>query len=70
MATRVIPSTCTLAFHHVEETSAGRVIAVMNDGTIMAFDTAADVTALIEGLGPVKARLEVLEATAGSVVAA
>jgi hypothetical protein len=70
VATRVIPSTCTLAFHHVEETSAGRVIAVMNDGTILAFDTAADVAALIEGLGPVKARLEVLEATAGSVVAA
>jgi hypothetical protein len=70
MSARVIPATCTLTIHHVEETSAGRVYAVMNDGTMLCFDTAADVTALIEGLGPVKARLEVLEATAGSVVAA
>lgn len=67
MACRVIPSTCTLAFHHVEVTTAGRVIAVMDDGTIMGFDSAADVDALIEGLGDVKARLQALEAreTAG-----
>lgn len=30
--------------------------------TILAFDTSADVAALIEGLGDVKARLEALEA--------
>lgn len=71
MASRVIPSTCTLAFHHVEETAAGRVMAVMDDGTLMCFDTSADVAALIDGLGDVKARLEAMEAReAGSKVSA
>jgi hypothetical protein len=62
MSGRVIPASCTLAFHHVEVTETGRAYAVMNDGTMLCFDTAADVDALIEGLAPLKARLLELEA--------
>lgn len=61
MASRLMQEPASLVIHHVTETAAG-VIAVTETGTILRFDTAADVTALIEGLEPARALLEAREA--------
>jgi hypothetical protein len=62
MTARLMQESTSLTIRRVEETAAGGVIAVTETGTILRFDTAADVTALIEGLEPARALLEAREA--------